>query len=148
MNTVIKGFCARLACTYVQTCIKCKVTHLACTCSMYLESRNMNTNRTYNTTQPAPFQPLGYGHNHPNLVPRPFQLAGKSQSYAPRPKQRMLKPQLPRSYFAARPHFRSQPDLWVLGRTPSNVPMLQELLLEYPKKSDATFLSDGFQSGF
>ena len=44
--------------------------------------------------------------------------------------------------------FGPKPDLWALGRTPINVPKLQELLLEYPKKSDATILSDGFQSGF
>ena len=91
-----KGFCSRLTCTYAHICIKCKVAHPACTCSMYLESKNMNTNRTYNATQPAPFQSLGYGHN-----PRP---------------------------------------------TPINVPKLQELLLEYPKKSDAILLSDGFQT--
>ena len=103
-----KGFCSRLTCTYAHTCIKCKVAHPACTCSMYLESRNMNTNRTYNATQPAPFQSLGYGHNRPNMVLRPFQLAGPPQSYAPRPQQRMLRPQLPRSYIAPRPNFRAQ----------------------------------------
>ena len=122
--------------------------HPACTCRMYLESRNINTNCTYNATQPASFQSLGYGHNRPNMVPRPFQLAGPSQSYAPRPQQRIFRPQLPRSYFAPRPNFRAQTSLWALGRTPINVSKLQELLLEYPKKSDATFLSGGFQSGF
>ena len=44
--------------------------------------------------------------------------------------------------------FGPKPDLRALGRTPINVPKLQELLLEYPKKSDATFLLNGFQSGF
>ena len=68
----------------------------------------MNTNRSYNANQPAPFQSLGYGHNRPNMVPRSFQLAGTSQSYAPRSQQRMLRPQLPRSYFAAMPNVRAQ----------------------------------------
>ena len=44
--------------------------------------------------------------------------------------------------------FGPKPDLRALGRTPINVPKLQELLLEYLKKSDATFLLNGFQSGF
>ena len=38
--------------------------------------------------------------------------------------------------------------MWARGRTPINVTRLQELLLEYSKKANAAFLSDGFQFGF
>ena len=44
--------------------------------------------------------------------------------------------------------FAPSQDIWALGQTPINVKKLQQLLKDYPNKSDAVFLSEGFEFGF
>lgn len=49
---------------------------------------------------------------------------------------------------ASRPNFRSKPDLWALWRIPIKVARLKNLLVSYPNRQDAAFLSDGLSLGF
>ena len=44
--------------------------------------------------------------------------------------------------------FAPSQDIWALGQTPINVKKLQLLLKDYPNKSDAVFLAEGFEFGF
>ena len=103
-----KGVCSRPNCAYAHTCMKCRVTHPACTCNLYLESKQSSNSSRYNAGQSTSYQTLGFGFNRPSSMPRPFQPAATSSMYTPR--QRMNRPQATRSpgYISQRPIFRTQ----------------------------------------
>ena len=44
--------------------------------------------------------------------------------------------------------FAPSQDIWALGQTPINVQKLKQLFKDYPNKSDAVFLAEGFEFGF
>ncbi|MCG7867876.1 MAG: hypothetical protein JAY74_16150 [Candidatus Thiodiazotropha taylori] len=99
-----KGVCSRLNCSYAHTCIKCKVSHPASTCSLFQESKNANHSyRGFSNIRPYSVQPAEYSAPGPRpFTARAFSPAASFQhGYRPR----MSKQPMP-NYF--RPNFRPQ----------------------------------------
>ena len=143
-----KRFCSRLTCTYAHACIKCKVAHPACTCGIIwsretwiptVPTMRPNQHHFSRWDMGITVQMWYQGHfNWPDHLS--LMLLAHNRECWDYSFQGHILPQCL--------IFGPKLDLWALGRTPINVLKLQELLLEYPKKSHATFLSEGFQSGF
>ena len=108
MNIISKGCVLGLTVLMLIHAMKCRVTHPACTCNLYLESKQSSNSRRYNAGQSTSYQTLGFGVNRPSSMSRPFQPAATSSMYTPR--KRMNRPQATRSpgYISQRPIFRTQ----------------------------------------
>lgn len=101
-----KGVCSRLNCSYAHTCIKCKVSHPASTCGLFLESKNPSPgSRGFSNFRPySPTQPADYN------VPGPRLLSARSYTPSPASFQQGFRPRMFRQHLTHpfRPNFRPQ----------------------------------------